>query len=209
MCILPFVTRRGVSYPFSLCTSYFKFWPESIIGVSHCKTLILPFVNMGTWGPHLLFVTPPIPLNGIEWNFCRTLITCSHCTSSISDFDLNQSGLFHIANITRIGMVNISETKTHRDENVGICPLWISWKHGGGPFSHLLLILYHRMESNEAFTESLLYPIVTFYFRFWSKSIWKSKRTSYQMGEWGIKFVSIAKSFLVFDPQYFFCWKNW
>ena len=43
-----------------------------------------------TEGYHLLSVTPPIPLNGIEENFHKILITGSHYVSHILDFDSNK-----------------------------------------------------------------------------------------------------------------------
>ena len=50
----------------------------------------------------------------------------------------------------------------------------------------LLLFLYHWMELNETFTDSLLSTSVVciFFFKFWSKSIWRSKGACCQFGIW-------------------------
>ena len=71
---------------------------------------------------------------------------------------------------------------------------WVVCNDRGCPsFSvHLSLIrfLYHRIELNETFTEFLLHvPMCTYYFRFWSESVWgftyKNKTLSFvNMGTW-------------------------
>ena len=69
-----------------------------------------------------------------------------------------------------------------------------------GPISYPLLVLYHWMQLNETYTESLLGTCshcILLYFRFWSKTKWSYNRCmlSNLWGSGGIKLVGIAHIF--------------
>lgn len=50
------------------------------------------------------------------------------------------------------------------------------------PISYPLLLLFYRMEFDEIFTQSSLFPLWISYFVFWSLSVWRSIGACYQMG---------------------------
>ena len=133
---------QDLYYMFILWTSFFRFWSKLFWGFYIAKHGL--FMNMGMSnmvGGHLLPVTLHMSLNGIEWNFKRICILCSHCAQYIFYIDWNQYG------------VSYRRTWT--------CHLW-TWGHGG---THLLSVTPHIpwMEFTITFRESLLHvhvPIV-------------------------------------------------
>ena len=69
---------QNLYYMFSLCTSSLRIRSKSIWGF---HMAIHGLSHLWIWGqgdPSLIQYSP-IPLNGIEWNFHRILITCSRC----------------------------------------------------------------------------------------------------------------------------------
>ena len=71
-------TSQSLYYMFLMCTSYFRFWSESICWGFHIATHGL--CHLLIWG-HLFSITPSTPLNGIEWLSQNPYCMCPLCTS--------------------------------------------------------------------------------------------------------------------------------